>query len=134
MNQPVLLLALVFGAIIAVGCLLVLMHDLAEQALQRRAERRAEWRLAPPAAPLRASPSAPRVYARTLRSAPVRAVSPRSAPLRDVGARSLASSGSAARHVPAVPSRVLGSERPLWLEVALRDAGPPRRGKVLRRR
>src|SRR5690606_8086251 len=33
MNQPVLLLALVFGAIIAVGCLLVLMHDLLERAL-----------------------------------------------------------------------------------------------------
>jgi len=138
MNQPVLLLALVFGAIIAVGCLLVLMHDLLERALrgraERRAERRAEWRLVPPNVLRRPSQSAPRVQVRTLRSSPVRAASPRPAPLRDVAARSFASSGSAVPHMPSMPARVLGSERPLWLDVALRDAGPPRRGRTRRRR
>lgn len=134
MNQPVLLLALVFGAIIAVGCLLVMMHDLLERALQRRAERRAEWRLVPPNVLRRPSQSAPRVQARTLRSAPVRAASPRPAPLRDVAARSFASSGSAAPHTSSMAARVLGSERPVWLEAALRDAGPSRRGKGFRRR
>lgn len=134
MNQPVLLLALVFGAIIAVGCLLVVMHDLLERALQQRAERRAEWRLSPPIVSRRPPlPSAPRVQARTLRSSPNRAVSPRPSPLRDVGARALASTGSGAAHAPPVLPRVLVSERPVWLEAALRDAGPPHRGKAPRR-
>ncbi|MFO7546271.1 MAG: hypothetical protein R6W77_12340 [Trueperaceae bacterium] len=128
MNQPVLLLALVFGAIIAVGCVLVFLQDVVERALQQRAERRAEWRLSPPTSgPRPPLPSAPRMHARTLRSGQVRAASPRPSPLRDVGARALNSSGPPSVPPSSALPKLLAPERPAWLDSALRDAGPPRR-------
>jgi len=137
MSEPVLLLALAFGAIIAVGSLSVLAHDLLEGALQRRREgarRVAEVAASLPssgAAPLfsppRARPASPKRTA-AVRAGRARASTGDASALLDGAAQAGVRDGAST-----VAPVLVASERPVWYDAALRDVAPARGARAARR-